>query len=96
MILNPRLKQVCSALAVLCPFTSLWAISANNNYASATVLNGNNFSDTVDVTGNNKQSGEASHGGVSIGGKSAWWSWTPASTGVYQIDTAGSVRNGLG
>ena len=91
MILNPRLKQVCSALAVLSPFTSLWAISANNNYASATVLNGNNFSDTVDVTGNNKQSGEASHGGVSIGGKSAWWSWTPASTGVYQIDTAGSV-----
>ena len=91
MILNSRLKQVCSALAVLSPFTSLWAVSANNNYASATVLNGNNFSDTVDVTGNSKQSGEANHGGVSIGGKSAWWSWTPASTGVYQIDTAGSV-----
>ena len=91
MILIPRLHQVLSALAVLSPLTSLWAVSPNNNYASATVLNGNSFSDSVDLTGNSKQSGEASHGGVSIGGKSAWWSWTPASTGVYQIDTAGSV-----
>ena len=91
MMITPRFKQVLSALAVLSPLSSLWAASANNNYANATVLNGNNFSVSVDVTGNTKQSGEANHGGLSFGGKSAWWSWTPAISGVYQIDTAGSA-----
>ena len=70
--------------------SSALAVSANNDYANATVLNGNAFVSTVDVTGNNKQAGESNHGGAA-GGRSAWWAWTPTITGVYQIDTAGST-----
>lgn len=50
--------------------------------ASNVVGNGNNFNGTL-------EDGEPVHGGLS-GGKSAWWSWSPAIKGMVVIDTQGS------
>ncbi len=47
------------------------------------IANGNNYNGTV-------QDGEPVHGGVS-GGKSSWWSWSPAVKGMVVIDTLGST-----
>ncbi|MEO5960010.1 MAG: pre-peptidase C-terminal domain-containing protein, partial [Opitutaceae bacterium] len=61
----------------------------NDNFASATVING--FS--VMAAGSNanatKQTGEPNHAG-NPGGRSVWWTWQPAIGGPVTIRTTGS------
>ncbi|MCA1615167.1 MAG: pre-peptidase C-terminal domain-containing protein [Acidobacteria bacterium] len=65
------------------------AAPANNGFAAAQAING----DEVRVTGSNwlatKESGEPSHAGVA-GGKSVWYKFTAPGSGVVTFDTLGS------
>ncbi len=68
-------------------------IPANDNFASATVINLGSAS-SVAVTGYNtnatKESGEPNHAS-NAGGSSVWWRWTAPSSGRVTLDTRGSV-----
>jgi len=62
---------------------------ANDNFANRIAVSPNG--DTVVSTngGATKEAGEPNHAGNS-GGRSVWWTWTPAATGSVLIDTFGS------
>jgi hypothetical protein len=62
---------------------------ANDNFASAQVLNGANASAWASTTGATKEPGEPNHGGNS-GGASVWYRWTAPTTGAYTLDTSGT------
>lgn len=63
---------------------------ANDAFSSSKSLAGTNLM----VNGNNSaattEAGEPKNAGV-VGGKSVWWSWTPATSGSVIISTAGST-----
>ncbi len=61
----------------------------NDNFSSATVLNGTAAQVTASNVGAGKESGEPEHAGNS-GGHSVWWKWTAPAAGVATIDTFGS------
>jgi hypothetical protein len=63
---------------------------ANDFFANPTILTnsaGTNVINTIDAT---KEGGEPNHAG-SFGGKSAWWSFTPATDGLLTLSTVGST-----
>lgn len=62
---------------------------ANDAFASATAITGTSGSATGSTVGASKETGEPNHAG-NRGGHSAWWTWTPASSGSTTITTAGS------
>jgi hypothetical protein len=61
----------------------------NNDFASGTVLTGDSISVTSHNLAASKQSGEPNHAGNS-GGRSVWFSWTPATSGTFRVSTIGS------
>jgi subtilisin family serine protease len=65
---------------------------ANDDFASATSISGNNASVTGANLGATKQTGEPNHAG-NAGGRSVWWQWTPSASGVATIKTDGSLFN---
>jgi hypothetical protein len=70
-------------------FTTSVVRPPNDNFANRTIVAGW----TVVTNGTNinatKEIGEANHAG-NAGGKSVWWSWTPAVNGRVIVSTAGS------
>jgi len=62
---------------------------ANDNFANRIVIGAGGGTVTGTNAGATKESGEPNHAGNS-GGKSVWWTWTPAVSGTVQIDTIGS------
>lgn len=62
---------------------------SNDSFASPTVVTGATGTTTSTNTSATKETGEPNHGG-NAGGKSIWFSWTPASSGSVTITTAGS------
>lgn len=62
---------------------------ANDAFASATVVTGTSGTATGSSVNATQETGEPNHAG-NRGGKSVWWSWTPASAGSATIGTAGS------
>ena len=58
----------------------LLAATANDLFANAVVLTGENISATVDSTDATAEPGEPQHAGQP-GGASVWWRWTAPATG---------------
>ncbi|MCA9158884.1 MAG: metallophosphoesterase [Planctomycetales bacterium] len=61
----------------------------NDNFASATPLNGTSISTSGNNSGATFETTEPYNVG-STGGKSVWWKWTAPSTGTATVATAGS------
>lgn len=61
----------------------------NDMFVNRTIITGNSGQITASNANTTKETGEPAHAGNS-GGKSAWWSWTPATSGLAVIDTHGS------
>ncbi len=80
--LNPITKPRLNLLAAISP-------PENDMFATPAILAG----DMGQITANNlnatKEPGEPDHAG-NAGGRSVWWSWTPAYTGIVSFDTHGS------
>ena len=62
---------------------------ANDAFANAQALSGATGTVTGSNVGASKETGEPAQAG-NAGGRSIWYSWTPASGGSVTIDTAGS------
>ena len=62
---------------------------ANDLFANRSPLNGDTGQTTSKNATASKETGEPNHAGAADG-KSVWWSWTPANTGVAAVDTHGS------
>ena len=62
---------------------------ANDNFANAIVLTGNNGTQTADLTDATPEPGEPNHAGATAA-VSIWYSWTAPADGPVQIDTYGS------
>ncbi|HUG11945.1 MAG TPA: hypothetical protein VMM36_13070, partial [Opitutaceae bacterium] len=83
--------RIC-ALALLSAFAAPLAFGApppNDNFAGRITIapaGGDVLGTNVDAT---FETGEPSHADKP-GGKSVWWTWTPAQDGSYVIDTIGS------
>jgi hypothetical protein len=60
---------------------------ANDNFANAIALAGDYANSTGSNHGATEEVGEPAQNGQI---NSAWWSWTPASSGFFQVDTEGS------
>lgn len=78
------------------PASQTWTISTssptgppNDMFASAQAASGGSGSGTGSNTGATKEAGEPNHAG-NAGGKSIWYTWTPAQSGSATIDTVGS------
>jgi hypothetical protein len=63
---------------------------SNNSFTKPYILNGASGVISGGNTGANKETGEAAHAG-NAGGKSIWYSWTPATSGTATFTTAGSL-----
>jgi hypothetical protein len=61
----------------------------NDSFALGTNISASGGNLVGNTTGASKESGEPSHGGTA-GGRSAWWKWTPAASGIATITTEGS------
>ena len=62
---------------------------ANDNFAARSVLDGDAGSAAANSLNATREAGEPVHGG-GAGGSSVWWGWTPATSGVASIGSAGS------
>jgi subtilisin family serine protease len=62
----------------------------NDLFANAIALTGNSGTSSISNTNATKESGEPNHAG-NAGGKSIWWSFTPASDGVLTLSTTNST-----
>ncbi len=63
---------------------------ANDNFASAATLTGDNTTATVVTAAATAETGEPSHGSSSPAAKSVWYKWTASATGICTISTRGS------
>lgn len=72
------------------PPVTIRVLPANDLFATAATLSGNNFLVTGDLGGATRETGEPTHSGNSQG-KSLWWKWTPTADGDLSIATTGSV-----
>jgi chitodextrinase len=77
-------------LFALAPGAAQAAVPANDDFANATVIDpaALPFSDVVDNTQATVQSGE--HQYCSNAPRTVWWSFSPATSGVYSVDMNGS------
>lgn len=66
----------------------------NDLFANAIVLTGDSGISSMSSTNATKESGEPNHAG-NAGGKSIWWSFTPASDGVLTLTTTNSTFDTL-
>lgn len=81
---------LCVSLSLTVLVCSAWAAPANDNFASAQMLNGNVGSvngSNVDAT---KEVGEPNHIPYAGANASIWYRWQAASSGTVTIHTAGS------
>ncbi|MFL5893934.1 MAG: Ig-like domain-containing protein [Thermoleophilaceae bacterium] len=62
---------------------------ANDDLADATVLTGNDATNTVSSLVATKESGEPNHAG-NVGGHSVWYRWTAPASGNVVVDTCSS------
>jgi hypothetical protein len=62
---------------------------ANDNFANAFPISGASGTANGTTVGASKEAGEPNHAG-NTGGKSAWYRWTPSSSGTVILDTVGS------
>ncbi len=67
---------------------------SNDNFSSATTINGSSGQATGSNVNATFETGEPNHAGIE-GGVSVWWSWTATSDGVVAFDTIGSDFNTL-
>lgn len=67
---------------------------ANDNFASRIAIPGATNSVSGATDNATKEPGEPNHAG-NPGGRSAWWSWTAPSNGLYTVHTAGSAFDTL-
>ena len=70
-------------------FTVLPSVAANDNFASATLINGVSGNTSISNVGATKESGEPNHAG-NPGGASVWYAWTAPQSGIFTFDTFGS------
>jgi formylglycine-generating enzyme required for sulfatase activity len=82
-------KKLTAILILLAAACDPVSAQTNNNFASRSVItsaggivSGNNFNAS-------KETGEPNQAG-NQGGKSVWWTWTPAASGTAEISTEGS------
>jgi hypothetical protein len=87
-----EMRTLLLAFSVISFGSFLAAQPANDNFADRIPLTGNELSVSGSNVGAVKEDGEPNHGG-NQGGRSVWWSWTPASDGIVTIDTIGSSFN---
>jgi sulfatase modifying factor 1 len=80
------LAAIVILLAAVCDPASA---QVNNNFANRTVLGSAGGTVSGSNVGATKETGEPNHAGR-IGGKSVWWTWTPAVSGTAVISTEGS------
>jgi Zn-dependent metalloprotease len=62
---------------------------ANDNFGMRAAVSGGGGTVTAMNTGATKEDDEPNHAG-NTGGRSVWWTWTPAVSGAARIDTIGS------
>lgn len=62
---------------------------SNDNFIDNIILTGTSVVGTANTAGYTKESGEPSHAGF-FGGASAWWWWRAPSSGIFDVNTAGS------
>ena len=103
---NWNLEVTTSPITLQLPFESTilstyrGTLAGSDSFASRTVLNGTNVSDTGSNVGSTGEAGEPNHAGVSGGTtgtngtsgplNSVWWSWTAPFSGSTIINTVGS------
>ena len=61
----------------------------NDDFAARAVISGNNFAIRASNSLATSETGEPNHAGYA-GGRSLWWSWTPAASAAVTFDTTGS------
>ena len=69
-------------------------IPANDDFANATLIVSEGFTNYVTTTYASKEPGEPYHAG-NVGGHSLWWTWTAPAIGTVTVNTAGSSFNTL-
>ncbi len=62
----------------------------NDFFVNAIALTGTSGTNGVNTSNATKEAGEPNHAGV-LGGKSAWWTYTPATDGVLTLSTSNST-----
>lgn len=68
---------------------SLTNVPGNNLFASRFAISSTGGTVFGTNTGSSREKGEPKIAG-NKGGKSVWWTWTPAVSGLYKVSTAGS------
>ncbi len=75
---------------------------ANDAFANATIIQGDDYRTIVSTFGATKETGEPNHGGLT-NGRTLWWRWTAPESGAFIVSTAGNMyddynarRTGLG
>lgn len=69
-------------------------LAANDLFANAQAMTGNEGSTGGDNTAAGKEAGEPDHAG-NPGGRSVWWQWTAPAAGTLSLDTHGSAFDTL-
>lgn len=84
-----------AALLAALSVTSVFAVPANDNYASRALLNPSGAATSINNTGATLESGEPIPGGYPASSyqATAWWDFNAVFDGWYQIETTGSTIN---
>ena len=86
-----KLRLICSLLILPLFVQPAHLASAADSFAAATLLSGNNATNTDTNASATTEAGEPTYGINSTAFRSLWWKWTPDANGRAQVDLTGSA-----